>query len=167
VPTNRKYLRRSHRATMDAQQAMELWLGPNRNIPPCFTDDSHRVEVWFKFRDQLMQQWGRHGRRPLAWWIFEKRWRYPGSEHERSLLYEADLLTHDLLTPEERSELEAYWREEFDKTQTPGFWCYHEGKIVTGIEAPQRHWIFIDLPPKFLDRLLAERGIGAEEPAVA
>jgi hypothetical protein len=154
---------------MNAQMAQELWLGPNQNMGSSFVDDAHRREVWFRFRDELMAQWGRHGRRPLAWWIYEKRWRYPGSEHERSLLYEADLLTHDLLTPEERLELEGFWRKEFDKTQVEGFTTYYEDKIVTGDEARQRHWIFIDLPPVLLDKFLAEREqVGAlEEPVVA
>ena len=163
MPTTRRLLRRSHRATMNAQMAMELWLGPSSNLGSCFRDDAHRRETWFRFRSELMAQWGSHGRRPLAWWIYEKGWRYPGSEHERSLLYEAGQLT-----PEECRELEAWWREEFDKTQVPGFSCYHEGKIVTGIEAPQRHWIFCDLPPRLLDRFLAEREqVGALEPVVA
>ena len=73
------------------------------------------------------------------------------------------------MTEEERAELEAWWREEFDKTWVAGFTFYHEGRIVTGDEARQRHWLFIDLPPPLLDKFLAERGIGAlqEDPAVA
>jgi len=158
-----RYLQRSQRARMTAQMAQELWLGPNL-AGTVFASDAHRRETWFRFRNELMEQWGRHGRRPLAWWIYEKGRRYPGSEHERSLLYEADLLTQ-----EERTELEAWWREEFQKTQVEGFTFYHEGRIVTGDEARQRHWLFIDLPPPLLDKFLAERGVGAlqDEPVVA
>ena len=69
MPTNRKLLRRSHRTTMTHTQQMELWQGCGHN-GSSFESDQHRREVWFRFRDKLMQLWGRGGRRPQGWWWY-------------------------------------------------------------------------------------------------
>ena len=156
MPTNRKLLRRSHRTTMTHTQQLELWLGPG-NGGSSFESDDHRHEVWFRYRDELMRQWGSHGRRPLAWWQFEapeKGLRFPGYAHERSALYEFT----DILSAEERAELEAGWRREFDRSFDEHFFVNLEpGKICSGEEARWRHWLFVDLPPPLVDKWLAER----------
>src|SRR5262249_12066035 len=146
MPTNRKLIRRAHRATMNAQMAQELWLGPNRNMGSSFENETHRRETWFRFRDRLMQQWGRHGRRPLAWWIYEapeKGLRYPGSDYERSILWE----TPGVLTEQERAELEREWRCEWDRCwedEQHFFHCAGPDKIYTGDEARVRHLAWAD-----------------------
>jgi hypothetical protein len=57
-----------------------------------------------------------HDRRPAAWWQFEATFPYPGYDHEQSTLYEAGVLGE-----EERAELVAAWREEFETAQAPDF----------------------------------------------
>src|SRR5215831_455581 len=115
MPTKRYVLRRSSRAKLTHAQTMELWLGPSHN-GSAFASEAHARAMWVHHRDRLMQQWGRHGRRPLGWWAFEAPekglYRYPGYEHERSTLYEFS----DVLSAEERTELEAQWRREFDRS---------------------------------------------------
>jgi len=157
VPTNRKYLRRSHRATLNGIQEMELWLGPSYKGGSSFESDEHRRALWFRYRDKIMRQWGRNGRRPYGWWRYEAAEkglpsRHPGV-HEQSILYEFS----DALGEEERAELERFWRKEFDKTWREGFSCYHEGRIFTGDIAREYHWLWADIPPPYLDKLLAER----------
>src|SRR5215469_370777 len=136
MPTNRKYLRRSHRTTMTATQEMELWLGPGSN-GSSFESDEHRREVWVRYRDKVMRQWGKHGRRPYAWWYYESaafgvgHGRHPGA-HERSILFEFPEFA-SVLTPEERAELEAYWRREFDRSWDEHFFfCAGPDKNFTG-----------------------------------
>ena len=115
------------RLCMRSQPSMPNFAGSRPNDLSCslnapshngssFKSEEHRRATWFRYRDKLMQQWARHGRRPLGWWCYEapeKGLRYPGYEHERSILYEAGLLTEG-----ERTELEAWWRKEFDRTLT-------------------------------------------------
>jgi hypothetical protein len=140
--------------TMSLTQEMELWLGPG-DSGSSFESDEHRRTTWFRFRDKLMRQWGQGGRRPCGWWWYESPFRsrrHPGV-HEQSILYEFS----DALSEDERAELEAFWREEFERSWAPGFSCYHEGRILTGDDARWAHWLFIDLPPPLLDRLMAER----------
>src|SRR5215472_4944015 len=80
--------------------------------------------------------------------------RHPGTEHERSILYEFS----DVLGSEERTELEREWKREFDRSWDEHFfYCAGPDKIFSGDEARWRHWLFIDLPPPLLDRWMAER----------
>ena len=52
----------------------------------------------------------------MGWWLYEaSEWGlrgYAGYEHERSILYE----TSGVLGEQERTELEARWREEFERS---------------------------------------------------
>jgi len=76
MPTTR-YLRRSHRKTVTSIQMMELWLGPSHISGSSFESDEHRRETWFRFRDQVMRLWGKNGKRPMAWWLYEAaEWGY-------------------------------------------------------------------------------------------
>jgi len=156
MPTTRQYLRRPHRAALTHSQQMELWLGPSHH-GSAFASDEHRRAAWFRHRDRLMQRWGKDGRRPLGWWEYEapeKGLRFPGSKvHERSILYEFS----DVLSAAERTELEAYWRKEFERSWAPNFSFYADGKIYSGDAARWQHWLFVDLPPPLLDQLMAER----------
>src|SRR5262249_24666677 len=154
MPTTR-YLRRSHRARLNATMEMELWLGPGSN-GSAFRSDEERKAMWFRRRDRLMQRWGRSGRRPMGWWLYESPFRshrHPGTEHERSILYEFT----DALSEDERAKLEQWWREQFERSWRPNFSFYAGGKIYSDDDARWQHWLFVDLPPPLLDKFLAER----------
>jgi len=134
---------------MTPTQAMELWLGPSHN-GSSFESDEHRREVWFRYRDRLMQQWGRHGRRPQAWWQHESSQfglhRYPTFQYERSVLWE----TPGVLTEAERAELEEQWRREWDRV-------WDEPNFFRGDEARVHHLVWADVPPELVYKWLAER----------
>jgi hypothetical protein len=142
---------------MTHTQQLELWLGPG-NGGSSFESDDHRHEVWFRYRDKLMALWGKNGKRPMGWWLYEAaEWglppRHPGT-HEQSILYEFS----DALGAEERAELEAYWRREFERSWRPNFfYCAGPDKIYSGDDARWQHWLFVDLPPELLDKWMAER----------
>jgi hypothetical protein len=101
---------------------------------------------------------GKDGRRLCGWWMYEAfekglGRRHPGLQHERSLLYE----TAGVLGEEERAQLEASWREEFDRSWSPGFSFSSEGRVFTGDVARELHWIWADLPPELHEKWMAER----------
>src|SRR5262249_655914 len=130
MPTTRQYLRRPHRAALSASQQMEFWLGASHH-GSAFRSDEERPAMWFRHRDKLMRQWGKGGRRPVGWWLYESPFRnpqHPGTDHERSILYEFS----DALSAEERAELEQWWREQFDRSWRPNFSYCKEGRIFTG-----------------------------------
>jgi hypothetical protein len=136
---------------------MELWLGPGSS-GSSFESDEHRRATWFHHRDRVMRQWAKGGRRPAGWWAYEAcEWGlrgYAGYEHERSILYE----TPGVLTAEERAELEAQWRREFDRSWDKHFfYCAGPDKIFTGDVARELHWLWADLPPELLDKWMAQR----------
>src|SRR5262249_50181068 len=133
MPTT-KYLRRSHRAKLNHSQQLELWLGP-RSTGSAFGSDEERREAWFRNRDWVMKLWAKGGRRPMGWWLYEapeKGLRYPTSQYERSVLWE----TPGVLTEEERAQLEAEWRYEFDRCWDEHFFHWAgTGEIYNGHEA--------------------------------
>jgi hypothetical protein len=152
-----KYARRSQRAKLNHFQTMELWLGP-RSDGSSFESDEERREAWFRNRDWVMKLWAKGGRRPQGWWYYEAPEkglrRYPGYEHERSVLYEFS----DVLSEAERSQLEAEWRKEFDRSWDPHFFhCAGPGKIFSGDHARELHWLWADIPPALVDAWTAER----------
>jgi hypothetical protein len=113
--------------------------------------------MWFRHRDKFMHLWGKGGRRPMGWWLYESPFRshrHPGTEHERSILWEFT----DALSVEERAELEREWRREFDRSWDPHFFfCAGPDKNFTGDAARWQHYLFVDLPPPLLDKFMAER----------
>jgi len=158
VPTNRRYLRRSHRATLTHTQTMELWLGPSHS-GSSLENDEHRRAMWFRHRDKLMGWWGKGGRRPQGWWWYESSQfglhRYPTSQYERSVLRE----TPGVLGATERADLEREWRCAWDRCweQHDFFHCAGPDKIYSGDEARVRHLAWADVPPALVDKWLAER----------
>ena len=109
-------------------------------------------------RDWVMKLWAKGGRRPQGWWYYEapeRGLRYPGSEYERSVLWEAGVLTE-----QERAELEREWRCQWDRCwdeQRDFFYCAGPDKIYHGDEARVRHLAWADVPPALVDLWLAER----------
>jgi hypothetical protein len=134
---------RSHRERLSAAAEMELWLGPSPYLPPAFDSDEQRRELWFRHREQLMEQFGSRGRRPRAWWRYEAGdLRHPGRDRERSTLYEANILAEA-----ERAELLAYWREQFDRASAPDFFhCEGPGRFLHGAAARRAHCRWADIP---------------------
>jgi hypothetical protein len=92
----------------------------------------------------------------MGWWLYESPFQnpqHPGIDHERSILYEFS----DVLSADERAELEAQWRQDFERSWSPNFSFYADGKIYSGDDARWGHWLFVDLPPPLLDKWMAER----------
>jgi hypothetical protein len=89
-------------------EIQELWLGAcNSSV---FNSPEELRDAWARGRDVVMRLWARGGRRPQGWWAFEAGdLRYPGYSRERSVLWRANVLTAD-----ERAELEAAWAQAFD-----------------------------------------------------
>src|SRR5215813_1628825 len=136
---------------------MELWLGPSHN-GSAFESDEHRRAMWFRHRDRVMRQWAKGGRRPVGWWLYEapeKGLRYPSDKYERSVLWEAGLLSET-----ERVDLEREWRREWDRCwedEQHFFHCAGPDKIYNGDEARVRHLVWADVPPALVEKWLAER----------
>ena len=79
--------------------------------------------------------------------------RYPGSQYERSVLWEAGVLSED-----ERAALEREWREAWEFCWRPNFFhCARPGKIYNGDEARVRHLVWADVPPELVYKWLDER----------
>jgi hypothetical protein len=145
---------RTSRGVLHSAAEMDLWLGPSPYLAPAFDSDEQRRELWFRHREQMMEQFGSRGRRPQAWWRYEAgELRWPGRDRERSTLYEAGLLGE-----EERAELLAYWREQFDRAHDPGFFhCGGPGQFLEGEAARRAHFAWADIPPALVEAWSAER----------
>jgi hypothetical protein len=89
-----------------------------------------------------MLLFGKLGRRPLAWWEFDAP---PGlrydDDHERSVLWRAGVLGGD-----EKQELEAEWRREFERSF---------GRLDA--KARRRHFRIADIPRELVAAWTAER----------
>jgi hypothetical protein len=123
--------------TSTSLQEMELWLGPSHRIGSTFSDNEARRRAWIENRDRLLQLFAHNGRRPQAWWQFEAPFKYPGFNLERSTLWAAGLLG-----AAEARELEASWREEFNRSLAPDFtFC-----ALRGREAHIANLVLHDVP---------------------
>src|SRR5262249_29213471 len=121
-----------------------------------FASDEHRRATWFRYRERLMRRFSTNGKRPMGWGVYESPFssrRHPGIEHPRSILYEFT----DVLSAEGRVELEQWWCEQFERSWRSNFSYYKEGRIFTGDIARELHWLWADIPPPYLDKLMAER----------
>ena len=130
-------------------ELQELWLGAHPTTGSCFCSREELVAAWAAGRAVVMRLWGSHGRRPMAWWEFEAGdLRYPGYDHEKSVLYTAGVLSEA-----ERAELEVAWREAFDRAR--------------GKSAKERReaYEFADIPVELIEKWQAERRRrGARQP---
>ena len=142
----------------NSDQEMALWLG---HPPDAFADEDERRELWERHRDRLMDLFAMRGRRPVAWWRYDSPIPYPGYDLERSALYEAGLLGE-----QEREQLVAEWREEYERAQAPGFgFCAGmrpdgSGALwLTGQAAREAHHAWADIPTSLIAQWRAEREV--------
>src|SRR5262245_17524860 len=141
MPTNRTLMRRPSRRRLSGLQEMALWLGEDPHHP-VFRNEEEAREAWFCHRDRLLAVWGRHGRRPMAWWCFEAGIPWPGRDRQQSVLFEAGVLAED-----EAAELVVWWRQQFERAQHPDFsHCEGPGRFFSGEAARVRHYAWADIP---------------------
>jgi hypothetical protein len=116
--------------------------------------EEERRAAWIRDRDRLIGTLSSGlGRRLQAWWRYEAPIPWPGLDRERSTLYQAGLLGDD-----EKAELEAEWRRQFDRAQAPDFWlCLGPNEILEGAAARRAHYREADLPRELVKRWTAER----------
>jgi len=127
---------------LSAGQAMELWLGPNHSSSgSLFNSREELVQAWTEHRDEIMRQWGSHGRRPAAYYEFEWDGPRPPYATERSTLWRAP----GVLSESERIEVETEWQREF--------------AAARGKSARERreHYEFHDIPNELVERWQGER----------
>jgi len=123
-------------------ELQELWLGPcNGSV---FDSSAQLRDAWVRGRGVVMRLWARGGRRPQAWWFLGDAaslgLTWPGYDRERSYLYAAGVLS-----AEERTEVEAEWRREFDAARGMGA---REGR---------EHLEYHDVPAELITAWSAER----------
>ena len=98
--TSRAPIRHPRRGRLTHAQQMFLLYGFDEKWADAFVDEADYRETWAQHREHILAGY-RHGRRPIAWWVIESGYKYPGYDEERRFLYE-----HDLLGSEEREEWE-------------------------------------------------------------
>jgi hypothetical protein len=94
----------------------ELWLGPG-NDGSIYNSPEELRASWEENRPEVMRIWATNGKRPMAWWYFDAPGlglKWPGYDRQQSYLYD-----HNVLSEEERTQLLAFWRREFDHNQSP------------------------------------------------
>jgi hypothetical protein len=152
MATNRTPIRHPRRGRLNHAQQMTLQYGPDPRWDAFRSEDEHR-DAWLRNREHMLATY-RHGRRPMAFWRFEAGdLRYPGHETERSTLYQAGLLGE-----EERRELLAEWRQEFERAQAPDFWfCLGSGRSLKGASARRAHYRWAGIPRELVREWTAQR----------
>jgi hypothetical protein len=152
MPTNRTYIRHPRRGRLSHEQEMVLLYGKDPRWSVAFrTEEEHR-QAWARHRDRILASY-RHGRRPMAWWSFESPIRYPGYEHQQSVLFAAGLLTE-----QERAELIAWWREQYERAWSPNFFCCEgPGRFFNGAVGRRKHYRWADIPASLLREWNAAR----------
>jgi hypothetical protein len=123
----------------DAQEHFLLY-GPKHREDDAFADENEVLAAWAQHRARLLLGCS-GGRRPWGFWKIdhpELPWR--GYDRQRSILYKAGLLTE-----QERDELVAWWRAEFEKVQR------------LDDEARRKHYRWADIPHELVRQWSAER----------
>jgi hypothetical protein len=151
MATNRHFIRRHLRRELTHAEEMELWLGPSHR-GSLFASREDLQEVWLANRDRVMAAHAKWGRRPMAWWEFEAPFPRP-SDRERSALFEAGLLG-----VEEREQLVAWWRRQFERAYEPLFFhCEGPGRYFSGAVGRRKHYRWADIPRSLLKEWAAQR----------
>jgi hypothetical protein len=95
---------------LNSNQRTFLLYGPRDPFDDAFPDEAAVIAAWEKHREQLLADYA-VGRRPWTWRALDHpdlRWR--GFDRERSSLWRAGVLS-----AVERIQLEAQWREDFER----------------------------------------------------
>ena len=152
MPTNRHPIRHPHRGRLNHEQEMVLQYGAGERWADAFCDEDEHRDAWIRNRDRLLA-WYRHARRPQAWWHFEAPFPYPGYDAEQRALYRAELLG-----PEERAELLAFWRREYERAHGPHFFfCHGPGRFLEGTKARRAQYAWAGIPRELLKEWTAQR----------
>ena len=135
--------------SLSGSQAFELWLGPNPTQGSLFSSREELEQAWQQHRAEVMRLWGSHGRRPAGFYEFEWDGPRPPYDRERSFLYD-----HNVLSQQERTELELEWCKEFEHA------CSLEDAA-----ARKSHLDWADVPHSLRQRWQAERRRRERRPA--
>jgi hypothetical protein len=150
MTTNRHTIRRPYRGKLTHTQEMELWLGPSHH-GSAFRSRTELHQAWLTHRDRVMAAHAKWGRRPMAWWEFEAPFPRP-SDRERSALFEAGLLG-----VEEREQLVAWWRRQFERAYEPLFFhCEGPGRYFSGAVGRRKHYRWADIPHELVKQWSGE-----------
>jgi hypothetical protein len=141
------------RRSLNHWQENVLRYGPQDRWDDAFPDAAAVQEAWEYHRQRILPGY-RHGHRPWAWWEFDAP---PGLDYdydrEQSTLYEAGLLGE-----EEKAELLAWWRKQYDHAWSAHFFhCDGPGKIFEGPVGRRKHFKWADIPRGLLREWNAER----------
>jgi hypothetical protein len=125
--------------------------GPGRE--PIFATAEEARQAWQRVRDNFPLPHNSPGRRPWAWWCFEPHEiAWPGYDAERSTLF-----THGLVSDEEKAQLLADWKGQFDKAQARGFaLTLGPGEVLYGAAARRAHYEWADIPAALVKQWTAE-----------
>ena len=133
-------------------ELQELWLGAHPTTGSHFRSREELVAAWEAGRAVVMRLWGSHGRRPAGFYEFEFDGPRPAYNVERSTLWRAGVLS-----AEEKAELEAEWKVEFERAYAPNFF-HHDGvEVLHGEPAVQAHLRWADVPRELTRRWAAAR----------
>jgi hypothetical protein len=155
MPTNRAYIRRPHRSRLTGGQELDLWLGSGPPYDPApFASGEARRAAWLLHRDRLAGVLpSSPGRRAQAWWAYDAPIPWPGYDAERSTLYAAGLLD-----VEEKAQLEAEWRGNFESAANPGFaLSLAPDEHLTGAAARRALYCWADIPRQLVRKWTAEQ----------
>ena len=147
------------RRSLSHWQEMFLTYGPEARWNDAFADEEEVCAAWNYHRGRILSTY-RNGRRPWAWWTIDHpELRYPDHDGEQAALFEAGLLGE-----EERAELVARWRSDFERAQKPGFmYCAGFTKPsdtaatwLEGEPAMKAHFAWSGIPKGLLTEWLQE-----------
>ena len=123
-------------------QLQELRLGPGDKS--AFASRQELESAWLWARERLMASLA-SGRRPQAYYEFEFDGPRPRYDEERSTLWRMNLLT-----AEERDELEADWRADFERAQKADFFHHTGAEVLYGVRARRAHYVWADIPQELV-----------------
>jgi hypothetical protein len=132
-------------------QEMELWLGPSHHGSTFATRTELRW-AWLTHGDRIMAMHASPGKRPMAWWEFEAGDLQFNADRERSTLYDTGILGE-----EERRELLAYWRQQFERAWSAGFVLHTGGRVLKGASARRAHYAWADIPAELVNEWTSQR----------
>lgn len=153
MATNRRVISRARRGWLSPDAELELWLGPpGPGREPIFATAEEARQAWHRVRDSFSLP-NAPGRRAQAWWAFDApaglTFNY---DTERSTLF-----THGLVSEEEKEQLLAEWKAEFDKAQARGFaLTLGPDEVLYGAAARRAHYTWADIPGDLIEQWTAE-----------